>query len=51
MTHPFRLHYLDRALSALDGILAEIAAEEGGGSHGPQSHYHASWMYVFYTKS
>jgi glutathione S-transferase len=28
-THPFRVHYLRRALSALDGILSEIAEEEG----------------------
>lgn len=31
-THPFRVHYLRRALSALDGILTEIAEEEGSGS-------------------
>lgn len=28
-THPFRVHFLRRALSALDGILSEIADEEG----------------------
>jgi maleylpyruvate isomerase len=33
-THPFRVHYLRRAISALDGILAEIAAEEGAGADG-----------------
>lgn len=27
-THPFRVHYLRRALSALDGILRDIAEEE-----------------------